>query len=111
MSNKAIWKNRNQPKKCAGRYFSCGNTSGYGIPHGKVKYHSFRIIGGKFLHPPESGQIMTQDEADKLDIESGRAVPYYRNCIRFVMSRAARKRGYKDECPFYLRKVKNNEKN
>lgn len=119
MSFKAIWNNRNRPRKCSTDKSVCGTMSGYGIPSGMVQYHTFMLIrnpdgrknvyGGysDFYHldPPEYGKIMTQEEADKLDIASGRCNPVFRNSTRFVQSRAARKRGYKCEDFRYLARV------
>ncbi len=64
---------------------------GYGVPLGKVEYQTFRCLGGKYLFPPEYGIIVDKEEAEKIDIETGRAVPYVRNSIKFLMSRRYRK--------------------
>lgn len=120
MSYKAIWKNRNKPRKCSSNKSVCGTMFGWGIPGEMVEYQTFMLIrnpdnrlnkyGGYsdnyILHVPEYRKLMTQEEADKLDIESGRAVPYFRNSCGFVQSRAARKRGYVSTDLFYNRKTK-----
>lgn len=106
MSWKAMWKNKNV-RKCTSENCGCGTMSGYGIPVGMVAYHTTRQlhggdhkknkmggVGGFSLKTPEYGRIMTQEQADQLDIETGRAVPGGRNTSSFTMSRAARKRGY-----------------
>jgi hypothetical protein len=74
------------------------------------KRGQYEILGHRHWHlihidPPEYGKIMTKEEADQLDIETGRAVPYTRNCLRFVMSRAARRRGIAATDPLYLRRA------
>lgn len=118
MSYTAIWKNRNKHRKCTAHKASCGTMIPHGqIPVGMVVYHTTMQIknpdgrknkyGGRFdsysLKTPEYGQIMTQEEADKLDMDTGRSVPYFRNSVKFVQSRAARKRGYQSSDYFYNR--------
>lgn len=120
MSYTAIWRNRNRPNKCSGPTNVCGGSSGYDIPPGMVRYGTFRV--GRItprrpdprrgiyhdcyhLEPPEYGRVMTQEEADELDIWTGRSVPYSRNCVRLVMTRAMRRRGYKSDDYYYNRKA------
>lgn len=107
MSYTAIWRNRNKPRKCTAPHSCCGSTIHHDRKDNLVQYGTFRLIrnpdgrkneyGGYsdfyHLYVPRHGEFMTEKEADQLDIESGNAVPYFRNACRFVMSRAARKRG------------------
>lgn len=100
MSYKAMWRNKHA-RACSSTRPSTvvAHTTGSGIPRGMVQYGTFRVLRGpdgkdRFLMPPEYGNFMTLKEADELDRTTGRAVPYGRNTVRFVMSRAARKRGY-----------------
>jgi hypothetical protein len=109
MSYTAQWKNRNV-KKCSSKNWICGVPSSWGIPGGMVVYQATRILmrpDGRsvFLQPPEYGKAMTRDEADRLNIETGRVVPYGRNLRGFVMSRAARKRGMVAKDGFYLQRA------
>jgi len=59
------------------------------------------------LPTPEYGKLMTLDEVFNLNRETGRTVPAGRNTDMFVMSRAARKRGYITTDHSYNRKKRN----
>ena len=106
-----MWKNKNA-RKCSSGECGCSvmiyHYTNDKIPDGMVEYTTTRYlpngnnrrnsmggIGGFYLKVPEYGKVMTQLEADKLDMESGRSVPSGRNTVSFVMSRAAKKRGIK----------------
>lgn len=124
MSYTAIWRNRNKHRKCTSDKACCGVMIPHGqIPAGMVVYHTFMLIknpdgrknkyGGRFdsyhLDTPEYGRIMTQEQADELDMETGRSVPSFRNGVKFVQSRAARKHGYKSTDYFYNNSLKRRE--
>lgn len=121
MSYKAIWNNRNHYHTCSALGSVCGTTIKHGTPKGMVIYQTFRTIKdykrGKFrifgthlvhytryLLTPEYGRLMTEAEAHQLDRETGRSEPAFRNSTGFVMSRAARKRGYTTTDRLYLQR-------
>ena len=120
MSFTAIWKNRNTPRVCStNRCVSC-YTTGHGIPDGMVQYATFirvknidkrknkygAIQNFYTLRPLEYGSFMTKEEMKSLDIETGRVEPHFKNSIKFVQSRAARRRGYISTDYFYNEKAK-----
>lgn len=122
MSYKAQWNNRTV-RKCSANNCVCSTTSGFGISGGLVRYGSFAMVpmrnadgsirryatGGAImahLRSAEYGREMTPEEADAIDRETGRSVPYGRNSVRFVMSRAARKRGIQTDDRSYQRRAK-----
>ena len=92
--------------------WSFGTTSGFGI-QGKMLTQC-RVLEGKRFKDGR-GRIMrgqlyglcvaTHEEADALGLLYGYTQPYNRNAIKFVMSRAARRRGHKSADPGYLRRA------
>lgn len=74
--------------------WSFGVTTGWNIPSGYCKYGACRFIGNKILRNEIYGKLVKINEADNIAYEAGVIYPYTRNCCKFVMSRAARKRGY-----------------
>ena len=99
MSYKAMWNNE-KVQSCAARNCSASVMTGSGIPSGLVVYHSCRVFQRTpnsaamiFGKSAEYGQLMTKAAAEALDRESGRVVPYGRNVVKFVGSRASRKHG------------------
>jgi len=106
MSEKAIWNNRRKHNWCSntvnGDLICCGGSRDGTMPQGMVKYGTFRVIAGRHLLTPEYGTVMTEKEADDLDQLHGRSVPFTRNVVSFVCSRAARKRGVKPTDPLFL---------
>jgi len=70
--------------------------SGGSLPAGASEDHSCRVFyAGKrivFARPPHYGAVFTDREArDLFLLEQGYLVPYSRNCVEFVSSRAYRR--------------------
>lgn len=110
MSYKAMWNNPNV-QTCAARDCSASVQTGSGIPSGLVVYHSCRVFrfgahGMKFGKSAEYGQLMTRAAAEALDRETGRTVPYGRNVVQFVGSRASRKHGIAPTAEYTRRAVR-----
>ena len=100
MSEKALLNNRNG-KTCSrsgDMATLCGCSYGSHTPEGMVRFECCRTTykDGRvyFFKGPHYGKIVTKEEYERMSREYGFVVGYSRNCNRFVMSRAARKRGY-----------------
>ena len=115
MSNKAILNNKQKRiQLCVSNNWTSGYTTGTGIPNGMCIYCASRVVyefpycGGRSWFPRNEkyGKLMTIEAADKIQIEKGIVHPYTRNTVNFVMSRAARKRGYKSDSYYYNEKSK-----
>jgi len=76
----------------------CGCSYGYHTPEGMVRFECCRIFKKDnitfFARGPLYGKIIPKEDYDKLAREHGFTSAYSRNTCKFVMSRAARKRGY-----------------
>ncbi len=86
-----------------------GGMSGSGIPAGHIVHQPFRNRDGKLFKDgkgrTQKGDcydvIMTHAEHDAKGLEHGYTKLFTRNYGKFVMSRAARKRGYQTDDYFY----------
>ncbi len=88
--------NPNKQKTCVKDEFSWSTTSGYGIPVGKCEINIHTV--GNWRRPLQlNGLLVSEPESRKLGLLYGYLKYYGRNTTHFVMSRAARKRGYKVE--------------
>lgn len=94
-------------------HWSCGTISGYGIDGYIISVHKhytreqckdnqYRIKSGQL----DGVNVKTSEEAEALKLLYGYTKYYSRNTIKFVMSRAARKRGYKTTDRMYCDRVK-----
>ena len=92
--------------------WSFGTTSGSGI-RGKMltpcrlfERQLFKDGRSRIMRGQLYGLcVATHEEANALGLLYGYTQPYNRNTVRFVMSRAARRRGLKSEDPSYLRRA------
>ena len=107
MSHKAIFNGRNKYSVVVLHGWSSGYSTGTGIPYGMCRYGSSRRLpNGKHLRNENHNKIMSIVEAEIINREKGIVYPYTRNCTKFIMSRAARKRGFVTQDYFYNDKVK-----
>lgn len=75
--------------------WTSGYTTGHGIPDGYCIMSCAHYVGNyKFIHNENYGKLIKIEDYEKMAYERGIIVPYFRNSVKFVMSRAARKRGY-----------------
>lgn len=98
MSYKSIVNNkRKEIRWCVLSIYNWGHgcTTGDGIPNGYAIYRACRYVANyRFLHNENYGKLVKLEDVNKMGYERGILVPYTKNCVKFVMSRAARKRGY-----------------
>lgn len=89
--------------------WNVSGTTGSGIPTGMIQTNFFRVRKGRngnlYQYGDKSGLTVSSKDFDSLTLIHGYSKFYTKNYREFIMSRAARKRGYRTVNAQYNRRA------